>query len=218
MITIGSSSSRPDESGDQDVSEAAEKPPKHIPLAAIPVILAVGLVVAAGYVGTRIWAARPHTTAVAGATVASPQKVPGPATRTPAVSSRPVSTSTVVTTPAATTPATVNKQPAREAEVLTPLPTPIEMLGAEQATRDDNLDLIAPQHGERYLQIAAINARYTQKFLAEASRYNVQASVAPGPNENLVRVVIGPFSDREALATAKAQIQLQFPDCFVRVY
>src|SRR5579863_3221319 len=164
MITIGSSSSRPDESAGPDAAEVAEKSPRRIPLAAIPVILAVGLLVAAGYVGNRIWAARPHATAVAGAITASAQQVlgSGPATLTPAVSSKPVSTSAGLPMPAATTTSTVNKQPAREAEI----PTPIEMLGAEQATRNDNLDLIAPQHGERYLQIAAISVRYSQKFLA----------------------------------------------------
>ena len=216
MITIGSSSSRPDENAAPDGDGVAEKPPKRIPLTAIPVILSVGLLVAAGYVGNRIWAARPHATAVAGTIAANAQTVPAETVKAPAtaaVASKPGSIPTVVPKPAAAQ----SKESPVDGQLVKPLPTPLESIGSEQAV-ENNLDLIAPQPGQRYLQIAAINARYRQKFLSDVSRYNVQASVAPGPNESLVRIVIGPFSDRETLAAAKAQIQLQWPDCFVRIY
>ena len=83
---------------------------------------------------------------------------------------------------------------------------------------DKGEELIAPRHGERYLQIAAIPAAAAQKFLAGLGRYNLQASVAPGPNDGLVRVVIGPFRDWESASALKSQIQAKWPDCFVRLY
>ena len=89
---------------------------------------------------------------------------------------------------------------------------------APQGTQSGGEGLIAPRHGERYLQIAAISASVAQKFLAGLGRYNLQASVAPGPHDGLVRVVIGPFPDRESVAAAKAQIESRWPDCFVRLY
>jgi cell division septation protein DedD len=88
----------------------------------------------------------------------------------------------------------------------------------EVSAQDKALGLIAPQHGERYLQIAAISSHMVPSFLADLKKYNVQASVAPGPHDGLVRIVIGPFSDRDSTARAKDQIQTKWPDCFARLY
>jgi hypothetical protein len=98
------------------------------------------------------------------------------------------------------------------------VPTNANREPAGVSTGAGDSGLIAPRHGERYLQIAAIPAGAAQKFVAGLGRYNLQASVAPGPNDGLVRVVIGPFRDWEAASALKSQIQAKWPDCFVRLY
>jgi cell division protein FtsN len=194
-----------------ETDEALEQPKQRIPLMSIPVILAVGLVVAVGYVAVRVVQSRPHATAV----------VAQKRTETTAVNRQiaPVPVQAASEKPAETPPAPEIATPAvpgDTAAVPSAISGPKEETPAAQEDADSGL--ISPQHGQRYLQIAAISARYSQTFLAEVSRYNVQARVAPGPNEDLVRVVIGPFSDHESLVAAKAQIQVMWPDCFVRVY
>ena len=194
-----------------ETDEALEQPKQRIPLMSIPVILAVGLVLAVGYVAVRVVQSRPHATAVVVQKRTQTAAVNRPIAPAPvqAASQKPAETSSAleITPPAV---------PAEAAAAPSAFSGPKEETPAAQEGADSSL--ISPQHGQRYLQIAAISARYSQTFLAEVSRYNVQARVAPGPNEDLVRVVIGPFSDKESLLAAKDQIQVMWPDCFVRVY
>ena len=206
MVTIVSN--RPISS---ETDTAPEQPKPRIPLMSIPVILAVGLVLATGYVAVRVVQSRPHATAVVVQKRTESAAVNRPIAPAPvqAASQKPAETPLA---PEITTPA----EPADPAVVPSAFSGPKEDTPAAQEGADSGL--ISPQHGQRYLQIAAISARYSQTFLAEVSRYNVQARVAPGPSDDLVRVVIGPFADRESLMAAKAQIQVMWPDCFVRVY
>ncbi|HLG98715.1 MAG TPA: SPOR domain-containing protein [Bryobacteraceae bacterium] len=216
MITIGSPPQLEPQSG-----QAAEEPKRRVPFMAIPAILAVGLLLATGYVAARVIESRPHATAI----VAHKTVAPVSSARQPDAAHVEALSKSPVEVHAASVPEPPEERPATVADASSP--PPAEMVpenpaasaaNLEPEAAGNNLDLISPQHGQRYLQIAAISARYTQQFLAQVSRYNVKASVAPGPNEDLVRVVIGPFADRETLAAAKAQIQVKWPDCFVRVY
>ncbi|HMD49037.1 MAG TPA: SPOR domain-containing protein [Bryobacteraceae bacterium] len=200
----------------------------------IPVTLAIGLVVGVGYVGNRILAPRAHATTIFVAK-------PAPVAHAPSIPqvAQPVGTAAVAPAPAVppapvAAPATVSqavaqppvvahaKEPQPFVEVKTALPaSPPE--GAETgsgpaADVDKDLGLIAPRPGERYLQIAAIASNMVPSFLADLKKYNVQASVAPGPHDGLVRIVIGPFANRDSAARAKDQIQIKWTDCFVRLY
>jgi len=216
MITVGSSSSTA-----PAADAVPEEAKRRVPLITIPITLAVGLLVAAGYVGSRILAAKPQATAVA---VAS--NPAGSTPETPTVSPPVVSLQTGAAQPAQETTVATPAEPAPPAAIPARKEAPRIASSRVEAKSDsdqvpaqgDNVDLIAPQPGQRYLQIAAISSRMVPKFLSDLSRYNVQASMAPGPREGVVRVVIGPFSDREVLARAKAQIQIKWPDCFVRLY
>ncbi len=82
----------------------------------------------------------------------------------------------------------------------------------------NDTDLIDPEPGQRYLQIAAISSRAVDWFTADLRRNNMQVRLAPGPHEGLVRVLIGPFPDWDSLYAMKAQIQRMWPDTFVRAY
>ncbi len=208
MLTVGCSSAT-DASPERDASEAAEDSSgKRVPLIAIPITLSVGLLVAAGYVGNRIIASRKHAAAVvvASAPVLSPRLAAVIPASPPAKSETALPKAPEVHN--AQTP--VAKPPAD--------PAPRAAVAAIDSANDSDSGLIAPRHGERYLQIAAISASAAQKFLAGLGRYNLQASVAPGPHDGLVRVVIGPFPDWESVSAAKSQIQAMWPDCFVRLY
>ncbi len=222
MITVGSSSGTP------EAGEALpERSKKRIPLMAIPITLSVGLLVGVGYVGIRIFSARNPATAVVASSLpraeapsvavpvsAKPTAFPSRAQPEIPVRSNAPLPAAVAERPAAA-PETKDETPATKplAEVRT-LPSTPETIPAQS----DGVDLIAPQHGERYLQIAAISSHMVPKFLADLNRYHLQANVAPGPHDGLVRVVIGPFPDRESIAQAKAQIEANWPDCFVRLY
>jgi cell division septation protein DedD len=212
MLTVGSLSAT-DASPERDAGETAEgSSGKRVPLMAIPITLSVGLLVAAGYVGNRVITSRTHATAVAvaSAPVLSPRLAAVPAAP-PRVEAEP---------PSEDPPAVRSKVQTSEAKVAKPAadPTPRAAVTAIDSADDSGDGLIAPRHGERYLQIAAISASAAQKFLAGLGRYNLQASVAPGPHDGLVRVVIGPFPDWESVTAVKSQIQAMWPDCFVRLY
>jgi cell division septation protein DedD len=232
MIKIGVSSTTPEPG-----PEASQQPKERIPLMAIPATLAVGLLVAGVYVGNRVFASRGHATPIV---VVKPEPVSDPVAKPTAfgplpsgtqaskVVARQPSPASPVTTPAsqgstvphaATVP--IFNSSAPKAEVQS---SPVVVTAENQEARSsetaggNDSGLIAPQHGERYLQIAAISSHMVPSFLADLKKYSVQASVAPGPHDGLVRIVIGPFSDRDSIARAKDQIQTKWPDCFVRLY
>jgi len=231
MLTVGSSSATP-ASAERETAEATAKDSsKRVPLIAIPITLAVGLLVASGYVGNRILSSRKHATAVVVASVpsSSPAAVPAAApAHAEAETPRPSEAPRQSTAPqrAASAPASeaASAGPAKAAGGETTSAKGAQNDGAErdnaltQEAESGSESLIAPRHGDRYLQIAAISASAAQKFLAGLGHYNLRASVAPGPHDGLVRVVIGPFPDRESVAAAKAQIESKWPDCFVRLY
>jgi len=238
MIKIGISSTTP--APDQ---ETPEQPKERIPFMAIPVTLAVGLLVAGGYVGNRVFASRGHATTIIpvrpepaadsvakptafGPTPAAAQTQAHPAVEYIATAAQVATAPTAVSTPAGLTAAAAPTIAAKteptvpKSDVHT---APVEVVtnpenSGEVSAQDKALGLIAPQHGERYLQIAAISSPMVPSFLADLKKYNVQASVAPGPHDGLVRIVIGPFSDQDSTARAKDQIQTKWPDCFVRLY
>lgn len=212
MLTVGSSTAT-DAPPERAANEAAEDSSgKRVPLIAIPITLSIGLLVAAGYVGNRVMTSRKHATAVvvASAPVPSPLLAAVPAAAPRVEAGPPIKNSPAAQSKVRNGEMPVAKRPAD--------PSPRAEVAAVDSAGDSGGGLIAPQHGERYLQIAAISASAAQKFLAGLGRYNLQASVAPGPHDGLVRVVIGPFPDWDSVSAVKSQIQALWPDCFVRLY
>ncbi len=212
MLTVGSSSATdaPPERADSQAAEDSSG--KRVPLIAIPITLSVGLLVAAGYVGNRVMTSRKHATAVvvASAPVLSPLVAAAPTAPSRVEAEPPIEKPPAVQSKVQSSETPVAKPPAD--------PSPRAAVSAIDTADDSGDGLIAPRHGERYLQIAAISASAAQKFLAGLGRYNLQASMAPGPHDGLVRVVIGPFPDWESVSAVKSQIQAMWPDCFVRLY
>ena len=227
MVTLQPSSGKSDTSENRELGEtsgapAKAKPPgKRVPMIAIPIMLSVGLLLAVGYVTVRIVAAR-RATAVIVTAIEKPAPVvasaAAPVANSPAT---PASAANPESQPATSSAPRVSNPDASLADPQAPGGPTVAQADPSPSLLSDTgepMDLIAPQHGERYLQIAAISSRAAQKFLSELSRYHLEANIARGPKDGLVRVVIGPFADRESLARTKAEIQNMWPDCFVRTY
>ena len=178
----------------------AEEHKKRVPLVWIPVTLGIGLLIAAIYLGARIVTAHKDAKpAVVSAAITPPVVAPTPV-KPP------------VNTEAPATPQPISPQLSDAAS-----PAGIPAKAAEQAS-DDSIPMISPHTGERYIQVGALDAEATRRFIKRLRGKNLEPQVAPGPKPELLRVLIGPFDNREALDEKKAQIENEGMDNFVRKY
>ena len=97
-------------------------------------------------------------------------------------------------------------------------PTVVTPTAESEHDSDNAIPLITPHTGERYLQVGALDAEATRRFVERLRREKLEPHVAPGPKPELMRVLIGPFDNREALMEKKAQIESEGMDTFVREY
>ena len=70
-----------------------------------------------------------------------------------------------------------------------------------------NFTLMTPQPGERYLQVAAVSPHMVLTYVDNLRIANLDAVIAPGPTPDLLRVLVGPFADRDSMDKAKALLQ-----------
>ena len=213
MITI-----RPDDTDNATTPDGAVNADEHkrrIPLVWIPATLGVGLLIAVVYLGGRIVRARPSTspevTHVAASASVAPTIPPPPPPRS-------------VDTPAEpeVQPAVhKNAPPAAAAEEAKPAAAAPKLAGAEPLTLvapDDGVPMITPKPGENYIQVGALDHEATRRFVQHLRDENLDPHVAMGPKPELMRVLIGPFDNREALNEKKAQLEAEGMDTFVRQY
>ncbi len=169
-------------------------------------MLALGLLLAGWYVGYRVFAARaarppvpvplvvPKEVAkeVAKKVVAPQQPAPPPP-----VATKPVELPTPVApvVPIAK-PATIHRQP----------PT--------KFTRHE----ASPRAGERYLQIAAFGPKALDGFLKTLEGQGLHPLVAPGPVDNIYRILVGPFPNSTALEEARSLIKASGIEPMLRTY
>jgi cell division septation protein DedD len=78
--------------------------------------------------------------------------------------------------------------------------------------------LITPRPGETYLQLAALVPRTVLRYLDELRADDLEPCVAPGPTPELLRVLVGPFPDKDSLTKAKAKLDAQKIVWLVRSY
>jgi hypothetical protein len=78
--------------------------------------------------------------------------------------------------------------------------------------------VITPQAGERYLQVAAVTPHMVLTYVDTLRKVNLDAVVAPGPTPDLLRVLVGPFSDPDSMEKAKAQLQASGRSPIIRSY
>jgi len=78
--------------------------------------------------------------------------------------------------------------------------------------------VITPQPRERYLQLAALGPNYTEKYLPVLRAKGFNAVVAPGPTDNIYRIIIGPFPDQLALEKQRDVLEAAGIQSMLRVY
>jgi cell division septation protein DedD len=190
-------------------SEVSQK--KRVPLLSIPVTISVGLLIAAGYLGSRIVTAhRPVKATVV--TVAPPVPI------NPRVA-EPVSAKPSVQ-PDVKPVAVVETAPKSAPKTERPGPKPASVQPIQPVADDGVLPMITPQPHQRYIQVGALvaEAEATHRFVNRLRSENLDPHVAPGPTPVLMRVLIGPFESGDALKEKKAQLEAEGIDTFVREY
>jgi len=189
---------------------------------AIPASIAIGLLVAVVYLGMRIVSARHHVAAatpVKQAAVTAPVSIPVPPQVDSASRGNKVleaaSTKAALSEPK--DPATTQAAPAPVVEVAAKTPSPAP--GKPVRKSDGSLSLITPQHGETYLQLAALTPETVLKYSDELRAQQLEPSIAPGPvDSKLVRVLVGPFPDAASLAAAKDRLNTSKIEWIIRAY
>jgi len=189
---------------------------------AIPASIAIGLLVAVVYLGMRIVSARHHVAAatpVKQAAVTAPVSIPVPPQVDSASRGNKVleAAATKAALPEPKDPATTQAAPAPVVEVAAKTPSPAP--GKPVRKSDGSLSLITPQHGETYLQLAALTPETVLKYSDELRAQQLEPSIAPGPvDSKLVRVLVGPFPDAASLAAAKDRLNTSKIEWIIRAY
>jgi cell division septation protein DedD len=75
-----------------------------------------------------------------------------------------------------------------------------------------------PVPGAVYLQMGAVDKGMAMVFAAGLRRYGFDGFVAPGPNEKIFRVLIGPLPDPDSFRRAKAAVDAIDLGTFARRY
>jgi cell division septation protein DedD len=78
--------------------------------------------------------------------------------------------------------------------------------------------LVTPQPGERYLQVAAVSPHMVLTYVDSLRTANLDAVVAPGPTPDVLRILVGPFSDQNSMDQAKAQLEAAGKSPIIRSY
>jgi len=90
-----------------------------------------------------------------------------------------------------------------------PAPTPIH------AT---DFTIITPQPGERFLQVVAVSPHMVLTYVDDLRKLDLDVVVAPGPTPGLLRILVGPFADRDSLDMAKARLEASGKSPIIRIY
>ena len=198
-----------------------EERKKHLLWIWIPVVIGLGLLIAAGYVGGRIWTSKPQVSSeapVAAQVAQTSAPTPSaPQISMPQTSSQPNSTlpsaSDISPVAPAVGPAAASVSNAAPDDSLHSIPA-----SSPAVIDPQDLDVITPQPGERYIQISALNTDAARKYVDELRHGPLAPHLAPGPRPNLLRVLIGPFKDTSSLLTTRSDLLAAGIDCFVREY
>jgi cell division septation protein DedD len=173
---------------------AAEARKERMPLVWIPATLCVGLLIAAVYLGGRILTAHSH---------------PSSAVQTAAP---------VLIRPAATPAASIVQAPPLAAPAPPQAESQPGLTESQPPVTGEEVPMIDPKAGDRYLQIGALNLEETRRFIGQLRQAKFEPHVAPGPKPELLRVLIGPFTDQDALTHTKDDLARAGIKNFVRRY
>jgi|HubBroStandDraft_4_1064222.scaffolds.fasta_scaffold189395_1 hypothetical protein len=94
-------------------------------------------------------------------------------------------------------------------EVAKPVKAPVQPFRRHEAS---------PRTGEKYLQIAAFGPRALDGYLKTLEGQGLHPLVAPGPVDNIYRILVGPFASPEALEETRRLIQTSGIEPILRSY
>jgi hypothetical protein len=190
---------------------------KNVPMVWIPATLCVGLLIAAVYLGGRIVTSHPHTRAALKKVAPAPVKPPKTEPQKAEIAKAEIPKAAPVNTTPAIVEAKVEPPAPRKVEVKvkTSEPAVVKQVSEQIA---GNVPMISPKEGERYIQIGALDEERTRRYLVHLHEANLAPHVAPGPTPELLRILIGPFSDQNSLITAKNGLDTAGIENFVREY
>jgi cell division septation protein DedD len=119
--------------------------------------------------------------------------------------------------PAATKPVAVSA-PETYPSAATPAATKVEPVAAQKPIELPPVTVTQPQIGQTYLQVLAV-AKSEAEVLAEVlAKKGFRALVAPGPNDRVFRVLVGPARDTNDAAKLRADLEAAGFKPFVKKY
>lgn len=66
---------------------------------------------------------------------------------------------------------------------------------------------VDPQPGDLYLQLATMGPNSTNDYLKALDSQGIHPRIAPGPSDNLHRIVLGPYPDKAALEKQQQELE-----------
>jgi hypothetical protein len=184
-------------------------------------IIVLGLALAGWYVGYRVLAARadqPPAPAPAQAIVvhtpvpdAPARVVPQP---TPGLVESKAAHVPVVSAPIAAAATPKEATP----EIVQAVKAPQFAKRKDSAAQPFKRRDANPRAGERYLQIAAFGPRALDGFLKTLEGQGLHPVVAPGPADNIYRILVGPLPNAAALEETRSLIKASGIEPILRAY
>lgn len=168
-------------------------------------IMAVGISIAGAYISGRLYAGRKGTDTIAD----SVAKIPAQRPASPAQPATPAVPEAAAPQPAPEPSPVVSEH--KEAPVVEE-PHPSTPPPPRRWTVSN------PQPGERYLQLAALGPRATDWYVPELESKGMHPIVAPGPEEKVFRILIGPFPDRVERKRRQEALDAAGIEYIVRAY
>lgn len=115
------------------------------------------------------------------------------------------------------------ESPVIKAPVNVPAPAAPKPAAPKPAAKSLDLEpkaftLVTPQPGERYLQVAAVTPHMVLTYVDTLRKVNLEAVVAPGPTPDLLRILVGPFSDQDSMNQAKTLLEAAGKSPIIRIY
>ena len=180
----------------EDSADPAQKRAKRV-FIGFAATMIVGLTLAGWYVGGRIFSAEKVHAATS----------PKPAPSAPITNAAPIVKA--LPAPVVTEPVAVETKP------IAVVTKPVAVLPVAPTPAWNTID---PQSGELYLQLAAMGPNSTNDYLKILDAKGIHPKIAPGPSDNLHRLLIGPYPDKAALESEQHELEVAGIQFFERRY
>ncbi len=100
-------------------------------------------------------------------------------------------------------------KPTEVGPVAEPVSAPAAKPEAAPIAPPTNWDTVEPQSGDLYLQLATMGPKSTNEYLTILEAKGIHPRIAPGPSENLHRLVVGPYPRKAALEKEQQELETE---------